>query len=383
MKKVLIIALAILMMATMFVACSPAAEEAAPAAEEAAPAAEEAAPAEEAAAAEEGAQAAEASGEIPEGLEIAYYVSTLASPYHQADGGWGAQYAQEAYGANVTIMDGQADNQVMAENAELTLAGGYDMASWFVWEGDTIVQTVQDCIDGGMVSNTFYQGVGDIQMPFIYTVESEAAFEMGANAATKWKELYPDQPINYAIIGFLENPTVQKERTDPFIAGVLSVDPEANEAAMLDASAGTDAAYSATQDLLQSNPDVNIIYTQAADITIGVMAAMEEGGRGKAEDGVPLTEIICGTDAPEQEIKWVYDPTSSFKLTMSMTPKDIAMARIDTLMQIYTGELAQDEYVEIYTYDKLIDYWTVPAEEALEFFNEQYMGNLTLADLGM
>jgi ABC-type sugar transport system substrate-binding protein len=339
-------------------------------------------PAEDNTAVEDAAQGA-VEGELEEGLEIAYYVSTLNNGYHQGDANWATKYAKEAYSANVTIMDGKSDNQVMAENAGLTLAGGYDMASWFVWEGDTIAPTVRECIDGGMTSNMFYQGVGDIQMPFIYVIEREAAKKMGEVAATKWKEWYPDKPIKYAVIGWMDNPTVDVERTFPFVEGIKSVDPDAQEAALLDAAGGTEAAYAVAQDLLVSNPDVNIIYAESNDLVIGVMTALTEAGRGKAVDGVCTTEIVCSTDAPEQEIKDIYNPNLSLKVTMSMTPKDNAIARIDNLVGIRLGKIDQNTYVEINTYDQEIDYWNTKPEDAIAFFNDQYMGNLKMADLGL
>ena len=322
-------------------------------------------------------------GDIPEGLEIAYYVSTLNNGYHQGDANWAIKYAKEAYGANVTIMDGKSDNQVMAENAELTLAGGYDMASWFVWNGDTIQSVVEECIDGGMTSNMFYQTVGEVQMPFIYVIEREAARKMGEVAATKWKEWYPDKPIKYAVIGWMDNPTVDVERTFPFVEGVKSVDPGAEEVAMLDAGAGTEAAYAAAQDLIQKDPDINIIYGESNDLVIGIMTALREAGRGSAVDGVCTTEIVCSTDAPEQEIKEIYDPTSALKVSMSMTPKDNAIARIDNLVSIRLGDIDQYAYLELNTYDWELDFWNTTPEDAIGFFNDQYMGNLTLADLGL
>jgi ABC-type sugar transport system substrate-binding protein len=181
----------------------------------------------------------------------------------------------------------------------------------------------------------------------------------------------------------MENPTVDVERTFPFVEGVKSVAPDAIEVAMLDAGAGTEAAYACTQDLMQKDPDINIIYFESNDLMIGGLSALEEAGRGKADGGKCLTEIICSTDAPEQEIKQIYDPTCAVKVSMSMTPKDNAVARVDNLVQIYLGEIAQDKYLELNTYDWELDYWNTTAEDAIAFFNEQYMGNLTLADLGL
>jgi len=232
----------------------------------------------------------------------------------------------------------------------------------------------------------FYQTVGSLQIPFVYVIEREAAKRMGEVAATKWNEWYPDKPIKYAVIGWMDNPTVDVERTFPFIEGVLAVDPDAEEVGLLDAAGGTEAAYAVAQDLLQAHPEVNIIYAESNDLVIGVMTALTEAGRGKAdgsEEAMCLTEIVCSTDAPEQEIKDLYDPSLSLKVTMSMTPKDNAIARIDNLVQIRLGQIDQYTYMEINTYDQELDYWNTKPEDAIAFFNDQYMGNLTLADLGM
>jgi ribose transport system substrate-binding protein len=201
---------------------------------------------------------------------------------------------------------------------------------------------------------------------------------MGEVAASKWMEFHPDKPIVYAVIGWMENPVVQVERTEPFIAGVKSVAPNAKEAALLDAAAGTEKAYEVCQDLLQSHPEVNIIYSEAANLTLGVLPALEEAGRGVAVDGVPVTEILVSTDAPETELRDIYDPTKSLKVTMGLTPKDNAIARIDNLFDIYTGKTPQDEFLVIETYDKEIDYWNTSAAEAAAWFNEQYDGNISL-----
>lgn len=319
-----------------------------------------------------------AAKEIPKGLRIAYFVSTLDNGYHQADSGWATKYALEKYGAKIQVMDGKSDNNVMAENADEVLANSYDMASFFVWEGETIKATVQDCIKNGTVSNTFYQRVGDLPIPHVAISEKEAAFKMGVVAAQKWMEFHPDKPIVYAVIGWMENPVVRAERTQPFVKGVLSVAPNAKEAAMLDAAAGTEKAYEVAQDLLQSHPEVNIIYSEAANLTMGVQPALEEAGRGKAVKGVCQTEILVSTDAPENELKDIFDPSSSLKITMGLTPKDNAIARIDNLMNIYQGKTPQEKFLLIQTHDKEIDYWNTTPQAAAAWYNEQYDGNITL-----
>lgn len=323
----------------------------------------------------------ETANEIPAGLKIAYFVSDYSNGYHQGDGSWAKKYAKEKYGADVQIFDGKSDPNTMAQNVDQVVAQGFDMCSVFVWNGDTVKDAVQEAIDSGTIMNSFYQtiGVGDnlLPMPHVPISEKEAAFKMGQVAATKWKEFYPDKPILYGVIGWMQNEVVEAERTQPFIDGILSVDPTAKEGALLDAT-DQQLAYKACQDMIQANPDINIIYSEAANLTEGVLPALQEAGRGKAVNGVPQTEILCSTDAPETELKYIYDSTSSLKITMGLTPKDNAIARIDNLFDIYTGKVAQDKYIEVKTFDFEIDYWNVDPKVAQDWFNEQYMGNITL-----
>ncbi len=378
MKKLLILMLGIILALSftfMGIGCKEEAavvEEAAPVEEEAEPTEEEAAPAEETEEAEE--------PRVPK--KIAYFASTMENNYHQADTAWAVKYAKEEYGADVQIFDGKSDNNVMAENVDQVLAIGFDGLSVFVWEGETVKDAITEIIEGGTATAAFYQGIGDLQIPYNAISEREAAFKMGETAAKKWKEFYPDIPIAYAVIGWMENPVTTAERHGPFIEGILSVDPTATEVGMLDAAEGTEKAYEICQDLLQAHPEVNIIYAEANNLLMGVIPALEEAGRGKAVDGVPLTEIVASTDAPESEIRDVYDPTSAVKLTMGLTPKENAIARIDTIVSIYNGEIPQWELLKLVTYDYYIGYWTVPVEEAVVWFNDQYAGNLEVDEEG-
>ena len=313
---------------------------------------------------------------MTEGMKCAYFASTMENNYHQADTSWAVKYGKEQYGIDVQIFDGKSDNNVMAENVDQVLAIGFDLLSVFVWEGETVKDTVTEIIDSGCATAAFYQGVGDLQIPYNAISEKEAAFKMGVTAATKWKEFYPDKPIVYACIGWMENPVTTAERHGPFVEGILSVEPNATEAGMLDAAEGTEKAYAIAQDLLQAHPEVNIIYAEANNLLMGVIPALEEAGRGKAVDGKPLTEIVVSTDAPEGEIRDVYDPTKALKLTMGLTPKENAMARMDTLVGIKKGEIPQWELLEVVTHDYYISYWDVPVQDAVVWFNEQYAGNL-------
>ena len=87
---------------------------------------------------------------------------------------------------------------------------------------------------------------------------------MGAEMATQWKEAHPDKPIVMVELGWPNHTEVKSGRTDPWVEGVLSVDPTATDLGCLDVSKGTDQAKQVMTDLLNYSPEVNLIYSEAS-----------------------------------------------------------------------------------------------------------------------
>ena len=138
--------------------------------------------------------------------------------------------------------------------------------------------------------------------------------------AKQWKAANPDKPIVMVQLGWPNHTEVKSGRTDPFVKGVLSVDPTATDLGCQDASKGADAAKQIIKDLVTQHPEVNLIYSEASNLTVGTMAGLTEAGRGKMDDGKPLTEIVASVDFDESEYKQVYDPNSSLKFSMGLPP---------------------------------------------------------------
>jgi ABC-type sugar transport system substrate-binding protein len=231
------------------------------------------------------------------------------------------------------------------------------------------------------VITTYFDKIPGVPVPHIMPGEAQISEEMGKIAAEQWKKAHPDKPIVFASIGWPEHEGVTMGRTDPFKKGVLSVDPTATYLGCLDASKGADAAFKVTQDLIQAHPDLNIIYSEAADLTVGTLPALQQLGRGKMKDGVPLTEILVSVDCPENELKEIFDPSSSLKMSMGLPPKETAMVRVDKMMDIYSGKLAQlDPAAEtIYVPNKLIGYWSQKdVKEAVDWYNDQFGASIAV-----
>ncbi|MEQ9689755.1 MAG: hypothetical protein RLO48_08500, partial [Bauldia litoralis] len=121
-------------------------------------------------------------------------------------------------------------------------------------------------------------------------------------------------------------------------------------------------------------PEVNLIYSEASNLTVGTMAGLSQIGRGKFEDGKPLTEIVASVDFDSVEFDQVYDPNSSLKVSMGLPPIETAQGRIDLIMDVVDGKVAassdpaEEHFYKAYT----VSYWSMPKEEAEAWLAAQF-----------
>ena len=385
MKKNLFALVALLVLASLVLsACggaapaAPAAPTAAPAAAPTeAPAAPTAAPAEPTAA-----PAAPAATEFKPAtdkpMKIAFFVSDMTNVFHQGQATEAQKYAKDKYGAEVFIFDGKSDSATMTANVDQVVAQGMDAATLHIWDYDAAKPGVMDALDKGIVMTSFFSPLGDTGIPTARSDEAGISFAMGAEMAKQWKAAHPDKPIVMVQLGWPNHTEVKSGRTDPFVKGVLSVDPTATDLGCQNAEKGPDAAKQIIKDLMTSHPEVNLIYSEASNLTVGTMAGLTESGRGKMDNGKPLTEIVCSVDFDEVEYGQVYDPNSSLKLSMGLPPLETGRGRIDLIMDVASGKVpmtsqpAQEKFYKAYN----ISFWTMPQAEAAEWLNTQFGTNI-------
>jgi hypothetical protein len=305
-------------------------------------------------------------------------VSDLSNVFHQAQFAEAEKYAKEKYGAEVYAFDGKSDSAVMTQNIDQVVAQGMDAATMQIWDPEAAKPGVLDALDQGIIMTSFFSPLADTGIPVARSDEASVSFAMGAEMAEQWQAAHPDKPIVMVQLGWPNHTEVKSGRTDPFVEGVRSVDPEATDLGCLDASKGPDAAKQIILDLVTQHPEVNLIYSEASNLTVGTMAGLTQAGRGKFEDGQPLTEIVASVDFDEVEMKSVYDPNSSLKLSMGLPPVETAQGRIDLIMDIASGQEAltsqpaQEHFYKAYN----ISYWTMPHSEAVDWLNTQFGTNV-------
>ena len=213
--------------------------------------------------------------------------------FHQAQATEAKAYAKEKYGVDVFAFDGKSDTAVMVQNVDQVVAQGMDAATIQPWDPDSNKPGVLAALKKGIVLTSFFSPLGDTGIPVARNDEKGISFAMGAEMAKQWKAAHPDKPIVMVELGWPNHVEVKSGRTDPFVTGVLSVDPAAKDLGCQDASKGQDAAKQIITDLMTSHPEVNLIYSEASNLTVGTMSALQQAGRGKMDNGKPLTEIVC------------------------------------------------------------------------------------------
>jgi ABC-type sugar transport system substrate-binding protein len=349
-----------------------------------APATPEPAPVEVATEAPEVATEAPAEPEAPaegakEVKKIAFFVSDMTNVFHQGQATEAQKYAKEKYGAEVYVFDGKSDSATMTANIDQVVAQGMDAATLHIWDQEAASPGVLDALDKGIIMTTFFSPIAETGVPLARSDEAGISFAMGAEMATQWKAAHPDKPIVMVQLGWPNHTEVKSGRTDPFVEGVLSVDPTATDLGCQDASKGADAAKQIIKDLVTQHPEINLIYSEASNLTVGTMAGLVEAGRGKMDNGVPLTEIVASVDFDEIEYEQVYDPNSSLKFSMGLPPIETAQGRIDLIMDVASGKVppTSQPYQEFFYKAYNISFWTMPQADAAEWLNTQFGTNIT------
>jgi hypothetical protein len=221
---------------------------------------------------------------------------------------------------------------------------------------------------------SFFSPVADTGIPTARSDEKGVSFAMGVEMAKQWQAAFPKTPIVMVEEGWPNNPEVKSGRTDPFVQGVWSVDPNATDLGCLDVSAGADQAKQVTTDLITQHPKVNLMYVEAGDQAEAAMVALQQAGRGKFANGKPLTEIVAGVDFDATQLGEIYDPNSSLKLSMGLPPIETADGRIDLIMQIASGKVPATSQPEQVFYYKAynMSFWTMPRADAVTWMNTEF-----------
>jgi ribose transport system substrate-binding protein len=308
---------------------------------------------------------------------IGRVVFDMSHPYQQADNSCSEERAK-VLGVNYIYLDGKSDAEAQANGIADLISRKVSGIIVQPLDGAAIQPSVDEALRAKIPIITFYQQPVKKNVPTVVIDEASSAKELGALAARKWQEWYPNNPIKIAIIDQPDVAFVVENRSNAFISGVRSVAPNADVVVRLDGKGVRDTSMAAGDDLLQSHPEANIIYGINSDSSLGCLAAYEAGGRGRAVNGIPQTELIIGTDGTDSELLKVFDPSSSFKMTMALSAKANGEALVDTIMKVINGQIPQEGETIVTTQNKIIDYYRMTIDEGQKFLAEEFKSTTDL-----
>jgi ribose transport system substrate-binding protein len=295
--------------------------------------------------------------------------------YQQGQGSWFEKLA-EAEGATVTLIDGKADAAIQLTAMEDAMATNPDGIVWHIVNGPAAVNAIKAAQEAGIplvVTGSRPDPTTGATVPFVQLFDYEIAYEGGV-AAAQW--LQANKPGEKAKVVYFDRTGVVhcvNYRGDGFIAGITSVVGADNvEIVFRDGvTASMDTSMQRMEDLLQSNPDFNILSGCGSTHTLGALAALEAAGRGKAVDGVPQTEFIMSIDGTPDELRRLLDPTSALKAVLGLTPMENATKHLDTLKRVMSGELNPYDNITIPAPGHLMGADTT-CEEVNEYMTVEY-----------
>ncbi|MBI9103874.1 MAG: sugar ABC transporter substrate-binding protein [Spirochaetales bacterium] len=305
---------------------------------------------------------------------------TFEHAYHQAACQELTEYALKMYNAKVIVVDGESSNEKTLSAVENLVAQGVDAIELHCGDAGLMTTAINIAHEAGIPIVTTLIRPTEKMAPHIQPQETPSSFTMGQVAAEKWLEANPGTKISVAMLNFGGIEQIWDMRTGAFFNGVKSVDPNAVLVNMLNGQGSSVKSMEVTLDILQANPEVNIIFAANDEMALGALSACEQLGRGKMDNGTPLTEVIAGLDGSEAAMLKIYDPSSSFKMTHGAV-RDVARAEADTMIAMIKGEIAYDVYFETKVLSPVTDFWNTPISEAQRFLEQNffYTGDLAAA----
>ena len=277
-----------------------------------------------------------------ETIRIGYIYLTVAHPYYQAHQFHAQTWAQDL-GLELVERDGEADVAVMATAMDDLIAQDVDGIVFALLDPAAAVPSIEAAQNAGIPVVTFAIKHGDeASAPFVGIPEGVATEVAGRLAAERFHERFGAD--EQALVVTVECPAIQAvtDRADGFIKGFTAVDPAAEIVLRVDGECVRDKALAATEDMLQTNPDVNVLYGANGDSALGALAALEGAGRGGADD-----VFLISHDGSEPELLQLVDLDSALSLAVANKPKELSKATLDVILEMIAGDRAIDDPSEV------------------------------------
>lgn len=245
----------------------------------------------------------------------------------------------EEMGIEYIPMDGQMKPEVQTAAMEDLIARKVDGIICQAYDQPSMEIMIKAAQDAGIPVVSFVNvAAGDIKYPTVEISEEAGAIEMGKLVGNKYKEYFADVPAKLMTISDPSVEWAHNQRTLAFVKGLQETLPEVDYV-FNGGQSNREVAYSVTEDILQRDSGVNLIFGYDAENGLGAIAALEANGRGQADNYVPKNEMVVSVDGSTPEILKVMDPRSSYVATLALRPSQNAKACVDMMLKVIHGEI--------------------------------------------
>lgn len=264
------------------------------------------------------------------GKKVALTVMGLGQPFFLAIQGHWQDFA-EKYNFELRVFDGKFDAGTVQANVEDIIAWKPDAVAFAPLDSDASVAQVKKIQEAGIVVITYNVQPREQIAPRVFADDYTGSRLAGCNAGRYYKAKFGDKP---ALVGVVDLPTLPQvqDRKNGFYLGFLSVVPTAKLGQTVDGGGVIDQANPAATDLIQANPDMNVIFGINDDSSLGTVRALKAANKYNAEWGV-----LLAVDGSAPAMAELGDPNSPYKAESGYPPYDFSIAPFILLGMAYEG----------------------------------------------
>lgn len=264
------------------------------------------------------------------GKRVALTVMGLGQPFFLAiQGHW--ERLAEMYDFELKVYDGRFDAGTVQQIVDDVIADQPDAVAFAPLDSDASVPQIQKMLDAGLTVISYNVQPREQLVPRVFADDYTGSQIVGCNMGRYYVEAFGDTP---AVIGIVDLPTLPQvqDRKNGFLAGFLSIVPNAEIRQSVDGGGVLDQAVPAATDLLQANPDMNVIFGINNDSGLGTIAALKSADLYRADWGV-----LGSVDGSEPAMQEVGNVGSPWKAESGYPPWDFSIAPFNLLGATVAG----------------------------------------------
>ena len=248
----------------------------------------------------------------------------LGQPFFGAVAGHWKDLA-ERYDFDLKIYDGKFDAGTVQTLVDDIIADKPDGVAFAPLSADAAVPQVEKFQAAGIPVVTYNIQPAEPVAPRVIGFDYQSLLITGCNAGAYYNAKFGDTPAKIGIVHYSVLPQVQ-DRANGFLKGFLSQVPTAEVVAVVEGGAVIDKALPAASDLLQKNPEVNVLFGINNDSTLGIIGALKADNKYSSDWGV--TASIDGSLPAVTELM---NPDSPWKAESGYPPYDYAIQTFNLL----------------------------------------------------